>query len=59
MAKYGRVNLSVPGEMKQHARVKAILAGKDLSQVVRELLTLWLEGAIALPEGTTKDDPSG
>jgi hypothetical protein len=31
MAKYGRVNLSVPVEMKQQARVKAILAGKDLS----------------------------
>lgn len=59
MVKYGRVNLSVPVEMKQQAKVKAILAGKDLSQVVRELLTLWLEDAIALPEATTTDDPEG
>ena len=45
-----RMTLSIPVELKRQARVKAFLAGKDLSKVVRELLTLWLEDKIELFE---------
>ena len=45
-----RVTLSIPVELKTKARAQAILRHKDLSQVVRELLTMWLEGKIELPE---------
>ena len=45
-----RVTLSVPEELKNKARAQAILQGKDLSQVVRELLTIWLEGKIDLSQ---------
>ena len=51
-----RVTLSVPEDLKNRARAQAILRGKDLSQVVRELLMMWLEGEIDLPE-SEEDKP--
>ena len=43
-----KVTLTIPVELKRKARAKAILEGKSLSQVVRELLEAWLEDG--LPE---------
>jgi len=44
-----KATLSMPEELKRQARAKAILEGRNLSQVVRELLVLWLRGEIELP----------
>ena len=57
MPKRERVNLSMPDDLKNRARAQAILMGKDLSQVVRELLEMWLEGKVELPkqEGEAQD----
>lgn len=49
MAKRQKATLSMPDSLKHRARAEAILRGKDLSQVVRELLELWLEGKIDIP----------
>ena len=38
-----KVTLTVPVDLRRKARAKAILEGKSLSQVVRELLQAWLE----------------
>ena len=43
-----KVTLTIPVELKRRARAKAILEGKSLSQVVRELLEAWLKDG--LPE---------
>ena len=56
MRKQERATIVMPNELKNRARAQAILQGKDLSQVIRELLTLWLEGKIKLPE-PDKDQP--
>ena len=55
MASKGKVTLSVPEELKNQARAQAILQGKDLSHVVRELLKMWLKGEIELPEEQEQD----
>ena len=38
-----KVTLTIPVELKRRARAKAILEGKNLSEVVRELLEKWVE----------------
>jgi hypothetical protein len=43
-----KVTLTIPVDLKREARAKAILEGKNLSQVVRELLRLWITGAVEL-----------
>jgi len=50
MAKRESTHLSIPVDLKNRARAQAILQGKDLSQVVRELLSLWLAGVVQLPK---------
>ena len=59
MARRQTTHLSIPDDLKNKARAQAILQGKDLSQVVRQLLTLWLAGKIALPESQEEDRPEG
>ena len=54
-----RVTLSMPDELKRQARAQAILQGKDLSQVVRELLEMWLTGKIELPEEQDSSEEKG
>jgi len=49
MAKREKATLSMPDTLKHKARAEAILRGKNLSQVVRELLQLWLAGKIDIP----------
>ncbi len=44
-----KVTLTMPVDLKRKARAKAILEGKNLSQVVRELLRLWIAGTIEIP----------
>ena len=56
MPKRQRVNLSMPDQLKNKARAQAILEGKDLSQVVRELLRMWLEGKVHLPQETSETE---
>jgi len=42
-----RVTLTMPNELKQRARVKALFEGRNLSEVVRGLLRDWLsEGSL-------------
>lgn len=50
MVSKGKVTLSMPDSLKNRARAQAILQGRDLSEVVRTLLEMWLEGKIELPE---------
>ncbi len=56
MPKRQRVNLSMPDQLKNTARARAILEGKDLSQVVRKLLRMWLEGKVQLPQETSETE---
>ena len=49
-----KVTLTVPVDLRRKARAKAILEGKSLSQVVRELLQAWLEEG--LPEAPEKQE---
>jgi len=44
-----KATLSMPDELKRQARAKAILEGRSLSGVVRQLLKLWLAGGVELP----------
>jgi hypothetical protein len=43
-----KATLTIPVDLRRKARAKAILEGKSLSEVVRELLELYVEGE--LPE---------
>ena len=43
-----KATLTIPVDLRRKARAKAILEGKSLSQVVRELLELYVKGE--LPE---------
>ena len=45
----GKATLTIPVDLRRKARAQAILEGKSLSYVVRELLTLWVEGKVKLP----------
>ena len=49
MVRYEKATLTMPDALKLQARAKAILEGRSLSEVVRELLEMWLEGRIELP----------
>lgn len=52
MRKQERATIMMPTHLKQRSRAQAILQGLDLSYVVRELLKLWLDGKIELPESS-------
>ena len=54
MVKQEKATLTMPDALKNRARVAALLQGKNLSQVVRELLQLWLEGKIQLPPSSAQ-----
>lgn len=43
-----KATLTIPVDLRRKARAKAILEGKSLSEVVRELLEMYVEGE--LPE---------
>ena len=60
MVKQEKATLTMTDALKNRARVKAILQGKNLSRVVRELLELWLEDKIQLPTpaSTEEDEPN-
>jgi len=44
-----KATLTMPDELKRQARAKAILEGRSLSGVVRQLLRMWLAGEVELP----------
>ena len=44
-----KATLSMPDDLKRQARAKAILEGRSLSGVVRQLLRMWLAGEVELP----------
>ena len=58
MIKQEKATLSMPDSLKRAARAKAILEGSSLSEVVRDLLEMWLEGRIELhpPDGGSLKD---
>jgi metal-responsive CopG/Arc/MetJ family transcriptional regulator len=39
-----RTSITLPKDLKRKARVKATLEDTNLSEVIRELLTTWIEG---------------
>jgi metal-responsive CopG/Arc/MetJ family transcriptional regulator len=43
MSKMEKATLTMPGELKREARAKAIREGRNLSEVVRELLAEYLK----------------
>ena len=53
MSELEKVNITLPKDLKREARAKAIREGKNLSLVIRELLTLYLKGDLpkSEPEG--------
>lgn len=51
-----QMNLRIPKSVHLAARVKALQAGIDLSEVVRRLLQKWVAGEVVIdepPPGTT------
>ena len=44
-----KATLTMGDELKRQARAKAILEGRSLSGVVRQLLRMWLAGQVELP----------
>ena len=58
VARPEKATLTIPVDLKRKARAKAILEGKSLSQVVRELLELWVEKKIELPPPKPKENIS-
>ena len=59
MVKQEKATLTMPDALKNQARVAALLQGKNLSEVVRELLQLWLAGKIELPSSSEPADEEG
>jgi hypothetical protein len=51
-----KATLTIPVDLRRKARAKAILEGSNLSQVVRELLKLWLAGDIEFPTQEEEQD---
>jgi plasmid stability protein len=45
-----RITVRAPESLHKAVRVKAAEQGKHTSDIVRELLTLWVEGKIELPK---------
>ena len=43
-----KATLTMPDDLKRQARAKAILEGRSLSGVVRQLLRKWLAGEVEL-----------
>jgi len=44
-----KATLTIPVDLKRKARAKAILEGKSLSGIVRDLLGAWVAGEIEVP----------
>ena len=59
MVKQEKATLTMPDALKNQARVAALLQGKNLSEVVSELLQLWLAGKIELPSSSAPADEEG
>ena len=51
-----KATLTIPVDLRRKARAKAILEGKSLSEVVRELLQLYVAGE--LPERAEEEESS-
>ena len=53
-----KATLTMPDDLKRQARAKAILEGRSLSGVVRQLLRMWLAGEVELapPDGSEEAD---
>ena len=50
-----KATVAIPLELRRRARAKAILEGKTLSSVVRELLELYVADAVLLPKAKGED----
>jgi plasmid stability protein len=56
MARQEKATLTMPDDLKRQARAKAILEGRSLSGVVRQLLRMWLAGEATLPKPREDDE---
>lgn len=57
MERERRITVKATESLHRAVRVKAAELGKPVSEIVRGLLTLWVEGKIELPrEDTAKSD---
>ena len=45
-----RIMVRAPESLHKAVRVKAAELGRPVSEIVRELLAMWVEGKIELPE---------
>lgn len=45
-----RITIKTTAELHKAVRVKAAEIGRPISEIVRELLALWLEGRVKLSE---------
>jgi post-segregation antitoxin (ccd killing protein) len=52
-----RVNLTMPRELINRARAKAIAEGSNLSRVVERFLRAWVAGETEIPAKTEEDKP--
>jgi predicted HicB family RNase H-like nuclease len=46
-----RMTIRIPKELHKAAKIKSAESEVGLSEAVRKLLTLWIEGTIELPKG--------
>ena len=51
-----KVTITIDEDLKRRARAKAILMGRNLSSVIRELLRRWLAGEITVKEAESEKE---
>ena len=52
MAQERKMMVRMSDKLHKAARIKAVSVGAPLSEVVRDLLSGWVDGSIALPQPT-------
>jgi len=50
-----RIMVRVTEQLHKAVKIKAVEVGRPMSEIIRDLLTLWIEGKVSLPdkEGST------
>ena len=56
MAQERKMMVRMSDKLHKAARIKAVLVGAPLSEVVRDLLAGWVDGSITLPQPTEKKE---
>ena len=56
MSKERKIMVRAPEELHKAVRLKAVEQNRYVSEIVRELLTMWVAGEIELPAKEAKEE---